>query len=85
MVFAWWVDADWFLGRVRRCLCRRVVWAQSAMTRPWFGWCGVVCMWVPVCVGRWALWDSLTICVSYVVGEGFVGVGEHLVQVEIWF
>ncbi len=45
----------------------------------------MVCMGVPVCVGRWALWDSRAICVSYEVGEGFVGVGEHLVQVEIWF
>jgi hypothetical protein len=80
-----WVDADWFLGKARRCVCRRVVWARSGMTRPWFGWCGVLCMLGPVCGWRWALWDSRAICVSDEVGEVFVGVGEHLVEIVIRF
>ncbi len=46
---------------------------------------GAQCRWVPVCGGRGALWDSRAICVSYEVGEGFVGVGEHLVKIVIWF
>ena len=45
----------------------------------------MVRMWVPVCDGRVALWDSRVFCVSYEVGEGFVGVGEHLVKIVIWF
>jgi hypothetical protein len=33
----------------------------------------------------WALWDSRAICVSDEVGEVFVGVGEHLVEIVICF
>ena len=73
------------MGKVCRCVCRRDVWARSGVTRPWFGWCGVVCRWVPVCGGRVALWDSRAGCVSDEVGEGFVGVGEHLGKIGIWF
>jgi hypothetical protein len=36
-----------------------------------------------MCGGRWALWDSRAICVSDEVGEVFVGVGEHLVEIVI--
>ena len=73
------------MGKVCHFVCRRDVWARSGVTRPWFGWCGVVRRWVPVCDGRGALWDSRSICVSYEVDEGFVGVGEHLVKFVIWF
>ncbi len=68
-----------------RLVCRRDVWARSGVTRPWFGWCGVVRRWFPVCDGRVALGDSRARCVLDKVGEGFVGVGEHLVKIVIWF
>ncbi len=85
VVFAWCVDADWFLGVVRRPGGRRGVWAWSGVTRPWFGWCGVVRRCVPVCVGMVALLYLLEFCVAYEVGKGFVGVGEQLVKISIRF
>ncbi len=41
--------------------------------------------WFPVRDGRVALGDSRASCVLDKVGEGFVGVGEHLAKIVIWF
>ncbi len=45
----------------------------------------MVCRWVPVCDARVALRDSRAGCVSDKVGEGFVGVGENMGKIGIWF
>ncbi len=67
-----------------------VVVCVDAMSGLGRGWRGLGLGGVAWCAGGFhrvmgggALWDAREICVSYEVGKGFVGVGEHLVKIVI--